>query len=161
MNGKLQDLNPIVLPDPVGWLPLAPGWKVLIALVALLLVVLAWRRWLSWRDQRYRREALREFSKLQDLTELPGLLKRTALSAWPREAVARLSGPAWHRFLDETAGLRQFTDGLGPRLDALAYGNTALSAEEEAQLRTAAHSWLQRHEAPSVSTESDAQSRSR
>ena len=28
-EGNLQNLNPLVLPDPVGLLPLAPGWKIM------------------------------------------------------------------------------------------------------------------------------------
>ena len=41
-GGNLQNLNPIVVPDPVGLLPLAPGWKAL--LVLLLLAALVSRR---------------------------------------------------------------------------------------------------------------------
>lgn len=145
MDGNLQDLNSIVTPEPVGWLPLAPGWIVLGVVLGLALVVVAWRRWLRWRDQRYRREALRELADMTDPAELPGLLKRTALSAWPREEVASLSGAAWHQFLDDSAGVDSFSGGLGQRLDALAYGSSDLAEGDEAQLRAAAHTWLRQH----------------
>ena len=145
MEGSLQDLNPIILPEPVGWLPLAPGWIVLGVILFLLLVVLGWRRWLAWRDQRYRREAHRELTSKTDQAQLPGLLKRAALSAWPREEVAALSGPAWHRFLDESAGLEAFTGGLGQHLDQLAYGKAGLEDVDETQLREAARIWLHKH----------------
>ena len=145
MDGNLQDLNPIIVPEPVGWLPLAPGWIVLGVIFGVLLAVLAWKRWLKWRGQRYRREALRELGAMPELDRLPGLLKRTALSAWPREEVAALSGPAWHRFLDDSAGLETFSDGLGQRLDQLAYGSSKLAADDEAALRAAARDWLRLH----------------
>ena len=150
MEGNLQDLNPIILPDAVGWLPLAPGWIVLGVLLGAGLVTLAWRRWLRWRDQRYRREALRELAAMEDLTALPNLLKRAALSAWPRERVASLTGTAWHRFLDESAGHNHdaqvaFAGVLGPQLDALTYGGSGLGPDEEARLRAAARDWLRNH----------------
>jgi hypothetical protein len=145
MDGNLQNLNPIITPEPVGWLPLAPGWIVLGVILGALLTVFAWRRWLAWRDQRYRREALRELTAMTDLGSLPGLLKRAALSAWPREEVAALSGPAWHRFLDDSAGMETFSGKLGQQLDQLAYGKARPADDEETRLREAARDWLQKH----------------
>jgi hypothetical protein len=146
MDGSLQNLNPIVMPDPVGWWPLAPGLQVLLAVLALGMGVLAWRRWLAWRDDRYRREALRELASMTDLALLPSLLKRAALSAYPRERVAALHGADWHRFLDESAGLDRFATGCGATLDRLAYGGGAADEADAQALRDAARAWLQRHE---------------
>lgn len=145
MDGNLQDLNPIIVPEPVGWLPLATGWTVLAIVLAVTVVVLAWRRWLIWREERYRREALRELAAMPDLAGLPDLLKRAALSAWPREQVAGLSGAVWHQFLDDSAGLDRFAGKLGPQLDAIAYGASDLTAPEADRLRAAARDWLNQH----------------
>ena len=145
---SLENLHPIVTPEPVGMLPLAPGWQVLLAVLALALFVFAWRRWLAWRDDRYRRQALRELRDMADIRALPGLLRRAALSAWPRERVAGLESRAWHRFLDESAGLDRFLGGCGPLLDRVAYGGAPLSREEDDALRTAARDWLRGHRRP-------------
>ena len=54
---SLDKLHDIVLPETVGWWPLAPGWYVL--LLALLIAV----SWISirliqqWNQNRFRREA--------------------------------------------------------------------------------------------------------
>ncbi len=147
---SLDRLHPVVLPDAVGWLPLAPGWKVVLVFVALALLVFAWRRWLAWRDDRYRRQALKELRHLADTGALPRLLRRAALSAWPRERVAPLEGEAWHRFLDETAGFQRFagTGACGVLLDRAAYGGPALNPDEGETLRVAIHDWLRGHRRP-------------
>lgn len=49
------NLNDIILPDPVGWWPLAIGWWLLIALVIVL--VLAVVATLHWRRRRKRQQA--------------------------------------------------------------------------------------------------------
>ncbi len=145
MEGRLQDLNPIVVPDPVGWWPLAPGLQAVLVLLALAVLVLAWRRWLAWRDDRYRREALRELAAMTDLAGLPSLLKRAALSAFPRDRVAALHGAAWHRFLDESAELEAFVPRCGAALDRLAYGGGAPDTDDARALREAARAWLEQH----------------
>ena len=48
-------------------------------------------------------------------------MKRTALAAFPREAVASLSGMEWLRFLDRTGHTDAFTRGPGGILSELAY----------------------------------------
>jgi hypothetical protein len=152
--GSLQNLNDIVPPSPPPWWPPAPGWYLLMAVTALLLLWLAYRGWRRWRADRYRREALAELAAIRDtsvsLEALPALLKRTALAAWPRAEVASLSGDAWHHFLDRTAPRADFSDGLGPLLDRLSYGEgrAALSPDERRRLLDAVQHWLRRHQAP-------------
>jgi hypothetical protein len=55
------------------------------------------------------------------LRHLPELVKRAALAAFPREAVASLSGMEWLQFLDRTGHTDAFTRGPGQLLPALAY----------------------------------------
>jgi hypothetical protein len=155
--GSLQNLNDIVLPGPAAWWPLAPGWYVLAAAVSLVLAVLAARWWRRRRRNRYRRQALLELSSLRERAtadssrQVPALLKRTALSAWPRESVASLNGAAWHGFLDESAAMEEFGAGAGVTLDCLAYGGNEppLPADEDLkQLFEAAGFWLKNHVVP-------------
>lgn len=147
---SLQNLNDIVAPAPVGWWPLAPGWYLLAVLLLFVLAYLGLHWWLTWRRNRYRRTALNELHSIgeQRLRELPALLKRTALTCWPRGQVAALSGPEWHRFLDETAGKTLFTGDAGQTLDQLAYAGRSQPELSEAEIKSvvgAADYWLRNH----------------
>ena len=152
--GSLQNLNDVLLPAPVGWWPPAPGWFVVAALLLVALGWLAARRWRRWSRNRYRREALRSLAQLRAggaaaARGVPELLKRAALSAWPRDAVAALSGDDWHRFLDGTARMSCFCGSAGRTLDSLAYGAAEpLPADEAEDLYREAERWLRRHRAP-------------
>mgnify|MGYP001823343341 CR=1 FL=1 len=152
--GSLQNLNDIVAPGPVAWWPLAPGWYVLAAVLFIVLAVLAVRGWRRRQGNRYRRLAILELASLRErataegLRQVPVLLKRTALSAWPRETVASLSGSAWHGFLDETAGMEGFGAGAGATLDRLAYAGIDEPLPVDSDLKRvfeAAEFWLKNH----------------
>jgi hypothetical protein len=153
-TASLQNLHDIVVPGPLGWWPPAPGWYVVLIIAAGALLVLTWNAWRRWRRNRYRGEALRELARIGrtgDLRELPVLLKRAALSAWPRESVAGLAGADWHRFLDESANTDRFGSGAGEVLERLAYASGSdrpPSEREAAAVLDAARFWLKRHRAP-------------
>ena len=152
--GNLQNLNDIIVPGPVDWWPPAPGWYVLGAIALITLVVLAVRLWRRWQGNCYRRQAMTELALIRSqasperLQQLPVLLKRAALSAWPREEVASLTGLAWHRFLDESAGMDHFCSGAGDTLDQLAYagsGEASPADPELHQVLEATEFWLKNH----------------
>jgi hypothetical protein len=151
---SLQNLNDIVLPPPVGWWPPAPGWYLLAMLLLVVLIFGLVRYWRRWQGDAYRRQALAELASLRlqgpepGWQQLPGLLKRTALAAWSREEVAGLTGPEWHGFLDQTAGIENFRGGAGATLDRLAYAGSSVSMPgdpELAELLSAAETWLKKH----------------
>ena len=112
------------------------------------------------RANRYRRVALVELDQLEvaardperrvsALTELPILVKRVALAAWPREVVASLSGQSLLEFLDATGRTQAFRLGPGKRLLALGYDAKAaaeLGDEHVALLFDAVREWVKRHE---------------
>jgi len=133
----LAGLADIVTPPPVSWLPQTWGWAVL---GAVLLVLLAWMLW-RWRKRReanrYRREALSELSEIP-VAEIPALLKRTALAAWPRDKVAALSGEQWVAFL-------QVSGPLADLLNDAEYRSTSVSSEEA---KTEAKHWIENHHKP-------------
>lgn len=156
---SLTRLHDILTPPPVPWWPPAKGWYVLAALL-LILTVLGLLRW--WRHRGaefYRHQALAEIRALQTLSAQPqqraealaalsGLLKRTALAAYPRHRVAALSGPAWWRFLDESAGMKEFSDGIGELLEKIVHGAApadAADAERLADGFAAASRWVRQH----------------
>ena len=153
-SASLQNLHDFVVPGPVAWWPPAPGWYAVFALAAATLLLLAWRGFRHWRRNRYRGEALRELAQIcrsnraGDLRKTPILLKRAALSAWPREQVAGLVGMDWYRFLDDSASTDRFCSGVGGLLDRLAYAPAdvlPLSEQETAVVLEAAQHWLRQH----------------
>ena len=154
---SLRNLHDVVLPTPIAAWPPAPGWYVVAVVTSALLLLLIWRGWRRWRRNRYRSQALRELARIRrgsegrSLADVPVLLKRAALSAWPREQVAALTGRDWHRFLDDSAGSERFCSGAGALLDRLAFPSSAsgtLSAAEEITLLDAVGDWLKRHQRP-------------
>ncbi len=157
---SLQNLNDIVLPATIGWWPLAIGWYIL---AAILLVAFAWfahRSLQRWMNNRYRRAALRELRLLAEgvqsvggrdssLRQLPILLKRTALAAYPRKQVASLTGKDWHDFLNSKVSTPVFTKSTARTLDNISYSTSDLSAfdlQTATALLNASQHWLQHHQ---------------
>lgn len=104
-------LRDIHLPEPISWWPPAPGWWGLLILVLLLAGLFFLGRYL-YRRGHLRRAAHKALSQLQAqyqqhedahrLTEdLSVLLRRIALSHFPRAKVASLTGNEWLGFLDQ------------------------------------------------------------
>jgi len=156
---SLDRLHDIVAPAPTPWWPPAPGW--LLVLVLLLLIVLSFALRLLRHHQRnrYRREALAVLSAQQPLlrdsarraegvSAIAVVLKRTALSAWPRDQVAGLTGAPWLTFLDRSARLDGFAHGPGRLLATALYDPAAARSLDEAearQLAALARRWIARH----------------
>ena len=165
---SLQNLNDIVLPAQVSWWPLAAGWYFLIG---LLLIVLAWYGYRSirlWLRNRYRRAALQELRQLAEnlqnendressLRQIPVLLKRTALSAYPRTQVASLVGGDWHEFLNSTLKQPAFTKPVFSTLETVSYSTGQLDEVDAGAaigLLDASQIWLKHHQSLSAAKES-------
>lgn len=105
-------LNPALLPDAPSWWPLAWGWWSMIALLctALLLIVIYFR--LRKKKLAPKKAALKIISN-QALNHTPSaaieLLRQAALSYYPRERIAMLSGDEWYAFLDSQLSQPRFT----------------------------------------------------
>jgi uncharacterized protein DUF4381 len=156
---SLQHLYDIITPPPIPWWPPAPGWYVLGGAALVLAAWAGWRGWRYWQAAAYRRAALSELQQLKTRTadnvqrvsalqELPALVKRTALVAFPRQEVASLSSTAWLEFLDRTGHTDAFTRGGGQCLPVLFYDPHAasrLASQDTAELfRVVAH-WMRHH----------------
>jgi len=125
---QLRDIH---LPAAAPFWPPAPGWWVLAGVILLLL---AWVGAVAWRRRRLERARRRILDALaaleadfarehssERLASISLLLRRLALSRFPRERVAGLTGAAWLRFLDESGGDGQFAAGPGRVLAAAPY----------------------------------------
>ena len=130
------------------WWPLAPGWWVVMALALVLLFVASWHFLSARRKNAYRRYALVELETIRDHPRaLPALLKRVALTAYPRSEVAALSGERWIAFLNrEAPGC--FDASTGTLLISLAYRERQGGAEAEqdvGRLIDSVRHWIQQH----------------
>ena len=124
MEEALSGLKDIHLPPAVGWWPPAPGWWLLAGLL-LLLLFLTWRAWVRRRRRRaLHDEALAELAAIRSdysssgdaqrlARELSRLLRRVAISRFPREEVAGLVGEDWLAFLDRAFHGEGFARGPG------------------------------------------------
>lgn len=108
MNPDLSQLHDIHLPASVSWWPLALGWWLLLALLVVMLLV-GFGFYRRYQRQRWRREALALLRQLQQqsltpkalVVEYSQLLRRVAISRFPRTEVAALTGEQWLVFLDQ------------------------------------------------------------
>lgn len=132
MSDPLADLRDWHLPDPVSWWPPAPGWWLLAGL-GLLAVAAVWHWWRRrWHQGAAARCALDELAALRRQLDagldahgfaaaVSVLLRRLALTRYPRGQVAGLTGSTWLAFLDSSGGGDGFTQGPGQVLAELPY----------------------------------------
>ena len=154
-NYALVDFVEVVAPTAVSWLPQTAGWAWLgVAILVLLLRYLV-QRVRHWYRNRYRREAAGRLTQLASstdhdtwLVELNRLLKLTALAAYSREQVARLSGTDWVEFLNRQCAAPPFNAELGTLLAQGTYNNTLLSQTKQQALLAAAQHWVSNHQEP-------------
>ena len=157
---SLDRLHDIIMPAPVPWWPLAPGWYWVLGLLVVMLLAALITGLIRWQHNRYRREALAELVcqevALQNadlrspaLLSLAELLKRTAVTAFPREDVATLTGPKWFEFLDYTARGSRFHDALGAMLENAIYDPRTVDTLDPQRLHSvveAIRHWIKFHD---------------
>lgn len=152
---SLDRMHDLVAPPPVPWWPPAPGWYWVLGILLVALVYLAGCAFSRWQKNRYRREALAEYHRLTAglsgdrvgvMTGLAELVKRAAVSAFPRTEVASLTGDGWLAFLDRSAGMKGFSSETGWLLEKAAYGTGADPGEGKAREAAAlVEHWLKKH----------------
>ena len=150
----LDKLQPLRVPEAIGWWPPAPGWWLLLLLAIVLVAVTAYLLYRRYRKNAYRRIALLQLQTLHKdylvqldaghyLGQINGLLKSVALLAYPRDTVAAQHGEPWRAFLNSTLPPREqlptaFNDALYqpscPPIDVM-------------QVHQAARAWIKHHRA--------------
>ncbi|MDC8445070.1 MAG: DUF4381 domain-containing protein [Nitrosomonas sp.] len=139
----LAALRPLHAPPPVGWWPPAPGWWLATVIVATIIYLIY--RYYKRMAPKY--AALRELkllkknrnAKIHPVAVLNQLLKRYALTCWPAETVAALSGQDWLDFLDSHGGNGQFSRGPGRVLEFAPYQKQPADLD---QLIALARRWI-------------------
>lgn len=158
----LAGLHDVVAPAPVSWAPQTVGWAVLAGVLVVLAAWLGWRAWKRARANRYRKVALAEIDRIVEtlhddpaaaLGAVNEILKRAALTAWPRVEVASLAGPRWLEFLDSTSTGRDFRDGPGRALGDRVYapGGAPATEEERRAFLDVVRRWIRQHRRPEPS----------
>lgn len=152
----LAQLHDIVLPQAVGWWPLAWGWWVLLIIVVSTsaTLIFLWRR--NRQRERYRKAALAELDKIfqayqldtnvaRYLQELSILLRRTAISAQPARFPVDIKGHNWLLWLEAQCpeAKTEFSTGIGQILLTGPYqANPKIDAQA---LQKLIRLWLQKH----------------
>ena len=125
MQDPLAQLRDIHLPSEISQWPLAAGWNILILLFITLTIATVFLTYRYWRASHYKREALKELNLIQQAFQnnssdylataqaLSNLLKRIALTLYPRSNIAPLHGNAWLTRLDEMSASHFFTEHEG------------------------------------------------
>ncbi len=158
---SLQNLQNIFEPAAISFWPPAPGvW--MCAALALLWSGVGLALFLIRRKRNgYRRVAVRALvgirrnlnheEKSQAIMGIATTLKRVALTAFPRDRVASLSGRQWLDFLDEAAGNSIFSASSRNLLLKTVYqptkGIQAISLTQIAELCQQAEVWISSHKA--------------
>ena len=155
-----EGLIEIALPQPIAYRPETIGWFILFGLIFFLLIWILYRYFKHRKANRYRRWALERLKDIERIlrqklglekaiSEIPVLVKQTALHGFPREKIASLSGENWLRFLDATYGGTDFTDGPGQVLIQAAYQSPErlekYKEEEIRELIKTVRRWIKKH----------------
>jgi hypothetical protein len=143
---SLDRLHDIVAPGPVPWWPPAPGVYLVLGIFLILVLIFALRALRHHLRQAYRREALAEIRRGRlSVVDLATLLKRVAVTAYPREQVAALTGRAWLDWLRLTGRL-DVPPGVADLLTSAVYSGAGNA--DTAALTVFVRLWIRRHRVP-------------
>lgn len=152
-NFALKGFVEVVSPTAISWWPQTAGWLWLGALLVGLISYRAWKVLSSWHRNRYRREAAARLRRLAEagagkalVADINRLLKLTALAAYSRDQVARLSGQEWVNFLNRQCPTPPFSAEQGQLLALATYSGEAIEAATGQHLLAASLAWVQEHE---------------
>jgi len=156
---SLDRLHDILPPSPAPWWPPAPAWYWMLSALAILVLSVAAALLHHRLRNRYRREALAELARIEARLRTPSdrpaavvaladLIKRCALSAFPRATVASLVGKNWMTFLDRTGRRAAFSADIGHRLSDATYDPEKAASLNGGQIReivAAIRHWIRHH----------------
>lgn len=150
-------LRDVQIPEAISWWPPAIGWWVLAVLIPLCfyLVFRLYRRLTrktALKSAKKYLQALQQDTNLSEqekLQALSKLMRRTAISLYPRADVASLVGDAWLQFLDGSLSEPQFTSDIGRLLTEALY-RPAMQPQSLTPLFTLCANWLAQQKEPKI-----------
>lgn len=151
-TNPLDQLPPVMLPEAIGWWPLAMGWWLVIAfsIVAILAISIYCTR--RYKSKALKRAAIAEGLQLYKqylqtnnthcyITQYNQLLRRFCLQQFPNVSSASLSGEAWLQQLDTLAEKTLFQSATGKQLLSI-YQPNADKDIDIAELHSLLKQWL-------------------
>lgn len=137
-------LEPVPLPQPVSMAPQTAGWIWLGLLLLAIVIASVWAAIRQRRKNAYRKQALAELKiASKDAARIAEIVRRTALTAYPRTEVASLHGADWLAFLDRSYNGTGFSEGPGRQIADAPYKRQIASPDLYAIART----WISTHQA--------------
>ena len=126
-QASLDNLHAILVPEAVGFFPLAPGWVIVILLAFALLLHFLFQAYKGYKRSLYKREALKEIESYSkenrdEMIALVTLAKRVAIVAYGRKQIAKFSGENWWDFMEQHSKVKIGKE-LRTELSNLLYGN--------------------------------------
>ena len=147
------ELKDIHLPDAVSLWPPAIGYWLVLGLVIVCIIMFISIKKLRQRRQ-VKRLALTKLNKIKKqfkidhdekklVSAVSELLRRAAISSYPRSDCASLTGNDWLKWLDQPLSKDKlnFTDGSGYLLTEFIYSKSA-KADDINQLLSVSQRWL-------------------
>jgi len=153
-DASLNNLHDIMLPEAIGFFPLAPGW-VIVGLLGLTLIFhFSTTAYKSYKKEQYRRDALAEFKTLDSPTRgnfltLLSLAKRVGIFAYGRGTIAKLDGDAWWDFMQGHSKAKIALD-LRSEIQKFLYDERSVMNDESFHaVFTFVKVWIETHKAGS------------
>ena len=150
MNPSELPIKDIHLPESISWWPPAIGWWILTLLIPVTIAILIWlykritrktairvaKKYLAAIKQDIARD---DFQKLCDLSVL---VRRTAISHYPRSETAGLVGKQWLAFLEKPMNDKRFSAGIGQLLIETPYRKSGTEDLQISELIRLCEDWL-------------------
>lgn len=151
MNPSELPIKDIHLPESVSWWPPAIGWWILAVSIPVTFILLLWlykritRKTAVKAAKRYLATIKQDASRddYQKLCDLSVLVRRTAISHFPRSETAGLIGKQWLVFLETPMNDKRFTEGVGQLLLDAPYRKTGMEDLKIGELIQLCENWLQ------------------
>jgi hypothetical protein len=150
VQASLDNLHDIIVPEAVGFFPLAPGWIIVILSTFSLFFHFSWKAYKRYKRALYKKEALKELERYtleskDELVALLSLAKRVAISAYGRTQIAKLSGENWWDFMEQHSQVKVSKE-LRVELSDLLYDTSKqYDSTQHATIKGLVRLWIRTH----------------
>ncbi len=151
---ELAKLKEIALPEAISYFPQTPAWYVLFGVIVVLILFFLWKQYKHYQNNKYRRVALTELSKIKSektYEEIPELVKRVALAFLDRNEIASLSGETWLEFLNKSYKGNGFSSDAGSLFIDFGYSSqTRIDQYQQGEIKNLINlisEWIKKHNA--------------